>query len=132
MKKALVFIFAGCIFFQLGLLATVGGSQEKENSLVGSFEYNAFYESGAKIGTWTRNHRMSIEEVDGDYYLNWGSLRVKTQRIANGLIYEWKLSDAHGEGIYLFYKNNTKMFGSFRLSDENGEHTGYTEGNKLE
>lgn len=132
MKKMPFYIFVACILVQVGLLFAVGSPYEKKNPLEGRFEYSAFYETGSKAGTWTRNHRMSIDFKDGDYYLNWGSLRVKAIKVANGLIYEWKLEKAYGEGIYLFFKNNTKLFGSFRLTDESGEHTGYTEGNKLD
>jgi len=116
----------------IGFINSKGVARNSNNDLEGIYEYSAFYEIGNKAGTQTKNHRVTVNYYENAYGLSWGSLKVKATRVANGLIYEWKLGKAFGEGIYLFYQNNKKLFGTFRLTDENGEHWGYTQGVKIE
>jgi len=116
----------------LGLSNTDGVIQNSKKELGGTYEYSAFYEEGSKAGTQTKNHRVTVTYIEGEYQLSWGSLKVNATKVANGLIYKWKLQNAFGEGIYLFYENNKRLFGTFRLTDEHGEQRGYTQGEKIE
>ena len=106
-------------------------SNEFHSRIEGIYEYVANYETGPKASTQTKGHRVRVVFEDGDYFLLWGNLKVKAKRVANGLIYEWDLGDAFGEGIYIFYENHRKLFGTFQLSDKEGLHTGTTQGKRV-
>lgn len=132
--KIIIICFLFFTFIRAISLSNADGAiQNLQKDLGGTYEYSTFFEAGSKAGTWTKKpNRVTVTHIEGEYQLSWGSLKVKVTRIANGLIYKWKSGNAFGEGIYLFYENNKKLFGSFRLTDKNGEHRGYTQGEKIE
>lgn len=96
----------------------------------GLYEYSAFYEEGSRAGTQTHGHQMKLSRENGAYVLDWGGLRVKGVQVADGLIYQWSSGRFSGQGIYILYDNATKLFGTFRLTDSDGEQRGYTQGVK--
>jgi|GEM_PF-3368588 hypothetical protein len=96
----------------------------------GTYEYSAFYEEGSKAGTQTHGHQFKLSLENGAYVLDWGGVRVTGVQIADGLIYKWSSGRFSGQGIYVLYDNATKLFGTFRLIDSDGEQRGFTRGAK--
>ncbi|MDW7761956.1 MAG: hypothetical protein SCM96_15115 [Acidobacteriota bacterium] len=96
----------------------------------GSYDYVANYEIGKKAGTQTQGHKFIVTSNEGIHYLHWGKLKVEAKRVANGLIYEWKLDEAQGQGIYMFHDDCRNVFGTFHITDKEGFHSGTTVGKK--
>ena len=132
------FLIRVIIVISFALASVCAGSGEESDDarriVPGIYGYNAYYETGAKARTWTKGHKVTVEKQDGQYFLVYfdepsgQSMRLEAKQFAGGLLYEWTWEKEWGKGIYVFYEESKKFFGTFLIHDKEGEHTGYLEG----
>ena len=131
-RKPIFFLIFSILAFLISLASYENHQHNAKSDLEGQYDYIATYEEGSRAGSQTTGHRVTVQSLpNGEDQLVWGELKVKASRVANGLIYKWQLGAYSGEGIYMFYDKGQKLFGTFRLKDQMGDQTGYTQGTKI-